>query len=145
VRISRFTNAVPSLVLHSPVHHLMSGRYAVLEFTGRSSGRTFRTPIAYVQDGSRVLMSTDSPWWRNLVQRTHVRLRLRGHDVAGTARLVDDPAEAVEILGQLVRRVPGYARPAGLTTTGGEVPVRELQRAVAAGRRSIEVRLEDAR
>lgn len=143
-RMSRLTNAVPSLVLRSPAHRLMSGRYTVLEFTGRTTGRTFRTPVAYVQDGSRVLVSTDSAWWRNLVDRPDVRLRLRGQEVPGTARVVDDDTEAADILAELVRRVPGYARPAGLTTTRGEVPVRELERAVSAGRRSIEIRLDGA-
>lgn len=144
MRMSRLTNAVPSLVLHSPGHRLMSGRYAVLEFTGRTTGRTFRTPVAYVQDGSRVLVSTDSRWWRNLAGRPDVRLRLRGREVHGTARVVDDRAEALHILDELVRRVPGYARPAHLATTHGEVPVPELQRALAQGRRSIEIRLVGA-
>jgi deazaflavin-dependent oxidoreductase (nitroreductase family) len=143
-RMSRLTNAVPSLVLRSPWHRLMSGRYAVLEFTGRTTGRTFRTPVAYVQDGSRVLMSTDSGWWRNLVHGPDVRLRLRGCEVHGTARVVDDRAEAVDVLDELVHRVPGYARPAGLAATRGEVPVSELERAVAEGRRSIEISLVGA-
>ena len=139
--LTRLTNAVPTLVLHSPAHHLMSGRYAVLEFTGRRTGRMFRTPVAYVQDGSRVLLSTDSTWWRNLVDRPTVRLRLRGRVVHGTARVVGDEVEAVGILGELVRRVPGYARPAGLVATRGEVSVLELERAVTDGRRSIEIQL----
>lgn len=144
MRVSRLMNAVPTAVLSSPAHRLMSGRYAVLEFTGRLSGRTFRTPIAYVQDGSIILLSTDSPWWRNLVQQPTVRLLLRGQEVVGTASVVDDEAEAVSILGELVRGVPGYSRPAGLKASGGEVPVQELQRAVTHGRRSIKVRLEGA-
>ncbi len=63
---ARFANTVPMLILRSPVHRLMSGRYAIIEFTGRKSGRRYATPIAYVRDGDRVLLSTDSPWWRNL-------------------------------------------------------------------------------
>lgn len=82
--ISRLTNAAPMSVLHSPVHRLMSGRYAVIEFTGRRSGRTYRTPIAYVRDGSRVLLSTDSSWSCNLPDRPEVRLRLRGTRSPGT-------------------------------------------------------------
>lgn len=124
----------------------MSGRYAVIEFTGRRSGHTYRTPVAYVRDGSRVLLSTDSPWWRNLADRPGVRLRLRGREIAGYARVVSDEAAATEVLRQLVERVPGYARPAGLRVTGGRVPAEELTRAVTSGgRRSIEVRLESSR
>ena len=143
-RMSRLMNAVPSLVLRSPAHRLMSGRYAVLEFTGRTTGRKFRTPVAYAQDGSRILVSTDSAWWKNLVDRPDVRLRLQGRGVYGTARVVGDETEAADILGELVRRVPGYARPARLATMHGNVPMPELQRAVADGRRSIEILLDGA-
>lgn len=95
-RTSRLINAVPSLVLASPAHGVLSRRYALLEFTGRRSGRTYRTPVAYVREGSRVLLSTDSLWWRNLADRAVVRLRLRGHVVTGSARVVNDDQEAAE-------------------------------------------------
>jgi len=120
-RLSRLANAVPALVLASPLHRLLSGRYALLEFTGRRTGRLYRTPVAYVRDGERVLLSTDSPWWRNVSDRPEVRLRLRGRDV------------------------PGYRRPAGLAVDDGRVSDEELLRAVTrGGRRSIEITLEDS-
>lgn len=145
-RISRLTNAVPMVVLHSPAHAALSGWYAVIEFTGRRSGRIYRTPVAYVRDGSRVLLSTDSPWWRNLADQPDVRLRLRGREIAGHARVVSDAAAAAEVLRQLVEGVPGYARPAGVRRTEGRVSAAELTRAVTSGgRRSIEVRLEGPR
>lgn len=89
-RAARLLDAVPSLVLASAVHTLMSRRYALLECTSRRSGRTYRTPVADVHEGSHVLLSTDSPWWRNLAERPVVRLHLRGHVVTGSARVVND-------------------------------------------------------
>ena len=140
---ARLLNALPALVLHSPAHRVLSGRYAVLEFTGRRTGRTYRTPIAYVRDGSRVLLSTDSPWWRNLLEQPRVRLRIRGREVVGSARVIDDDAAAAAALRELVERVRGYSRPAGVQLTGGRVTDGELVRAVTTGgRRSIEVQLE---
>jgi hypothetical protein len=59
----RLKNFFPSLILRSPLHQLMSGKYAIIEFTGRKSGRVYTTPVAYVRDGDRVLLSTDSHWW----------------------------------------------------------------------------------
>ena len=145
-RLSRLANAVPALVLASPLHRLLSGRYALVEFTGRRTGARYRTPVAYVRDGRRVLLSTDSPWWRNLIDRPEVRLRLRGRVVAGRARIVADEHEAALVLGALVRAVPGYRRPAGLAADGGRVSDEELLRAVTTGRRrSIEVTLADVR
>jgi deazaflavin-dependent oxidoreductase (nitroreductase family) len=145
-RFSRLANSVPMLVLGSPAHRLLSGRYTVLEFTGRTSGRTYRTPVAYVADGHRVLISTDSRWWRNLADRPAVRMRLRGGWVRGEARMLEDPVEAARALRELVERVPGYSRPAGLAVVGGRVSDLELERAVnSGGRRSIEVCLEVSR
>lgn len=145
-RTSRLLNAVPTLVLASPAHRLMSGRYALLEFTGRRSGRAYRTPVAYLHEGSRVLLSTDSLWWRNLSDRPAVTLRLRGRVVTGSARVVADDREAADVLGALVRGVRGYSRPAGLHSHAGHVSEEELLRAVTTGgRRSIVVLLDAPR
>jgi deazaflavin-dependent oxidoreductase (nitroreductase family) len=145
-RLSRLANAVPALVLASPLHRLLSGRYALVEFAGRRTGVRYRTPVAYVRDGRRVLLSTDSPWWRNLDDRPEIclrlRLRLRGREVDGRARVVTEDREAAQVLGALVRAVPGYRRPAGLAAEGGQVSDEELLRAVTTGgRRSIEITL----
>jgi deazaflavin-dependent oxidoreductase (nitroreductase family) len=126
---------VPALVLTSPLHRLLSGRYALLEFTGRRTGARYRTPVTYVGDGQLVLLSTDPPWWRNLEDRPQVRLRLRGREVEGRARVVTEDHEAAQVLGALVRAVPGYRRPAGLavvwSTTVGAGPL--LLRVLAVG------------
>ena len=142
---SRLANAVPSLVLSSPAHRLLSGRYALLEFTGRRTGRTYRAPIPYVRHGSQVLLSTDSPWWRDLADRPAVRLRLRGRDVRGSALVVADEREAAGVLGTLVPGVRGYSRTAGLGNAA-QLSDGDLLRAVTTGgRHSIEVTVDDVR
>jgi deazaflavin-dependent oxidoreductase (nitroreductase family) len=120
----------------------MSSKYAIIEFKGRKSGKTYRTPIAYVRKGDRVLLSTDSPWHRNLAGGAPVRMVLRGRTVAGTARTVTDADEAAAILRTLVDAIRTYARPSGLAKEGGSVSDREIRRALGAGRVSIEVELE---
>ncbi len=136
-------NAMPMLVLNSPLHALMSSRYAVLEFTGRKSGRTFRTPIAYTREGERILITTDSNWWKNLDGGRPVRLRVRGKKVTGSPRLVTDPDEAARMLGLLTERIPSYARMAGIERHEGRVSPEELERAVTSGgRRAFEITIE---
>ena len=76
--LMKLANQVPAMILRSPVHGMLSSRYLVLEFTGRKSGRRFRTPVAYIRDGKRILLTTDSPWWRNITTPAPVRLWLRG-------------------------------------------------------------------
>lgn len=140
----RLMNAMPALILRSPLHPMMSGKYAIFEFTGRKSGRNYATPIAYVRDGDRILLSTDSPWWKNLVGGAPVRIRLRGHEVTGVAAPVTEPAEAAAILRKLVTAVPSYSKPAGLQRLDGVVPDSEIDRAIAEGRVSIEVTLGES-
>lgn len=139
---NRAMNLVPSIIIRSPFHALMSSKYTIIEFTGRKSGRIYRTPIAYVRDRDRLLMSTDSPWYRNLAGGAQVRLRLRGRTVTGVADTVTDPEAAAAILRKLVDAIPSYSRPAGLTREQGHVSDSEITRAVEEGRVSIVVRLK---
>ncbi|MEU6584207.1 nitroreductase/quinone reductase family protein [Nocardia sp. NPDC046763] len=135
-------NFFPSLIIRSPFHSLMSAKYGILTFTGRKSGRIYSTPMAYVREGNRVLLSTDSPWHRNLTGGAPVTLLLRGRTVQGVATPVSDPAEGAAILRTLVDAIPSYAGPAELATENGRVPDAEIARAVTTGGRvSIAVEL----
>ena len=137
-------NAMPTAILRTPLlHRLMSGRYLLLTFTGRTTGRRYRTPVAYRRSGARLVLSTDSGWWRNLEAEPAVGVLLRGTQQTGIARRVTDPAEAAAELGRLVQEVPGYRRAAGLRAEpGGGVPADELVRAVTAERKVFTVAVE---
>lgn len=120
-------NGVPRAILRSPAHRLMSARYATLEFNGRTSGQPYAVPVAYVESGDTLLVSTDSRWWRNLVDGRHFAVRLRGDLRPATARRLEGaPAHAA--LEALVR-IPGYARAAGLERVDGAVTQDALLRA----------------
>lgn len=137
--MSSLVNLVPKLLLTSPLHRVVSSRWAIIEFTGRKSGRRFRTPVAYVRDGDRIVLSTDSRWWRNFADAAPVQLRLRGRDVPGTATALADPRESADAIRRLVDAIPSYAKPAGLARQHGRVSDDEITRAVAAGRVGIAV------
>ncbi len=141
---SRAANFFPSMVLRSPLHFVMSGKYVIIEFTGRKSGRTYSTPVAYVREGDKILITTDSPWWRNLKGGAPVKLVLRGRKVSGTGTAVTDPERSAQILRMLLDAIPSYAGPAELEKTGGRVSDEEVKRAVAEGRVAIEVELGGA-
>lgn len=61
-RTSTLTNAIPLLILASPGHRLLSGRYAEMHFTGRT-GRTYRIPVASRWTDAGIVIRTDSGWW----------------------------------------------------------------------------------
>lgn len=130
------------VVLHTPLHPLLSRRWASLEFFGRKTGKAYHTPIAYYREDDRVWITTGSPWWKNLRDGARVRLliRLRAH--VGHPHPISDPAEAARRLRQILDAVPQLAYPGDVRIVDGEVSDGELDRVIAAGRKVIEIELE---
>lgn len=130
------------VVLHTPLHPLLSSRWASLEFTGRKTGRVYHTPIGYYREGDRVWITTGSPWWKNLRHGAPVRLLIRLKAYTGHADPVADPTEAARRLRQILDSVPTLAYPGDVRIVAGKVSDAELDRVIAAGRKVIEIRLE---
>jgi deazaflavin-dependent oxidoreductase (nitroreductase family) len=94
-------NRVLRGLLRSPLHRLASGRVALITVTGRRSGREYTFPVAYSQDGDGVTIQVGWPeskvWWRNLRDGAEVRLRLRGEEQTGHARVEGDARTGVTV------------------------------------------------
>jgi len=75
-----------------------SGRMAMIEVTGRTSGRTFRTPVGYVQhpDGTVWVGAgrAESHWPRNLQANPACRVRIGKAERAYTAHELSGPVRA---------------------------------------------------
>lgn len=94
-RFRRFVNRVVN-----PVTMRVAGWlpwFGILTYTGRTSGRTYRTPINVFRRGERYLFfltyGSDAQWVKNVVAAGGCTIRMRGRDV----RLVEpevvvDPA-----------------------------------------------------
>jgi F420H(2)-dependent quinone reductase len=103
----------------------------VIEWTGRTSGKRYSTPVAYLTSDSQIWVTTGDRWWRNLADRPNVRIWLRGRGRAALAEPVLDRAESVRGHAEVFRRQPFFARLAGLParpTTG------DIEQSLAAGR-----------
>jgi len=87
--MNRLLNPLLRSILSSPLHPLLSGRIALITFTGRRSGRSYTIPVLYELDGELVRIPVDWParkrWWRNLRESAPVSLRLRGRQRGGQA------------------------------------------------------------
>lgn len=138
-RLSRMANTMPATVLRTPLHPLMSKHTMLLSFTGRRSGKTYTTPIAYLKRPGEIVSTTDSPWWKNLVGGAPVSARVAGVVYRGTGEAVTDPDQAAQILAELVAHQASYARLARLPT-GPDGP--DLARVVADGRVAIRIHLD---
>ena len=88
-------NPAIRLLLHLPIHIFWSDSLMLITFTGRKSGRTFTTPVRYVEtDGViRCFTSFENLWWRNLRGGAAVTLRVRGKDLPYQAIAIENNPE----------------------------------------------------
>lgn len=132
------------VVLHTPlIHRLLSSRWASLEFVGRKTGKIYRTPIAYHREDDRAYITTGSRWWLNLKGGAQVRMLIRLRAYVGNSYPISDRPEAARRLRQILDDVPMLAYPGDVRIVNGSVSDEELDRVVAAGRRVIEIRLQE--
>ncbi|MGH2984579.1 MAG: nitroreductase/quinone reductase family protein [Solirubrobacterales bacterium] len=98
---NRTANPVVQGLLRSPLHHAVSGRLALITVTGRRSGREHTFPVGYQERDGRVRIEVGWPerkrWWRNLLEPSPVRLRLRGVEHTGTALARGDERSSVKV------------------------------------------------
>ena len=94
--LNRTVNPMLRLLLQSPVHRLVSGRFALITYTGRRSGRQYTIPVLYRDKGDEVTIAVGWPerkvWWRNLTgEGGPVRLVVRGRELRGHAMATKQP------------------------------------------------------
>ena len=146
---AKIMNKVPAAVLRSPLHHAMSDKYLLLSFAGRKSGKRYTTPVAYLNEEEALLMTTDSPRWKNLRGKdgaeTPVTVRVKGREYEGIGKVVTDETEVVRVLHRFLQMQPGYGRFVGAKRgAGGWVDPPMLVEA-ARGRVVVRVRPTRAR
>jgi deazaflavin-dependent oxidoreductase (nitroreductase family) len=105
-------NPLLIMVLHLPLHPLLSGNMLVITYTGRKSGQVYRTPVNYVRDGQRLLTSSyrSRTWWRNLRGGAPVALHVQGREVKTTGQALEDEAVVAEALLAYLKPQPGLAK-----------------------------------
>jgi hypothetical protein len=113
-RLRPLSNLAPTLLLRSPLHRLMSGRFLLLTYQGRRTGRSFTLPAAYRRRGDELILTTDSSWWRNFIEPSPVTVRVAGRRRSGTAQAIRDPQQVADALKSPIEGQPSYARFAGV-------------------------------
>ncbi len=110
----RVVNPTMAAILRSPLHRLLSNALMLLSFRGVRSGKSYTIPVGYMQQGNRLYIFSHAKWWKNLPGQ-QVTLRLRGRNVHGTARRLEDPYEIAEVVRMsLVQRGEKMAQRMGL-------------------------------
>ena len=99
-RLARaLVNSLVSAILRSRAHGLMSPRLLLITFAGRKSGKTFTTPIRYLQEGDtlRLRIFVEYRWWKNLRGEATVRVLLRGKLRTGRAEVLPEAGGVVVV------------------------------------------------
>jgi deazaflavin-dependent oxidoreductase (nitroreductase family) len=93
---------------------LRRGVRPALTHVGRSSGKTYRTPLdANPVEGGYVFIlvyGSESDWVRNVLEAGQARLLISGEDIRLTKPRLIDEAEAWQALGDTVKRPPRLLR-----------------------------------
>jgi deazaflavin-dependent oxidoreductase (nitroreductase family) len=102
----RVVNVPMRIVLGLPFATPLSERLMLITFTGRKTGKRYRQPLSYVQQGITLLTPGGGKWKLNLRPNQPVRMRLRGHDVTARPELVADPNEVERLLAVMMAANP---------------------------------------
>jgi deazaflavin-dependent oxidoreductase (nitroreductase family) len=137
----KMQNLGPTVILKSPLHRMMSDAFIVLQWTGRKSGRTFATPVSYVQgeDADNLLITSDSPWVHNFADGAPVTVWLKGKRRQAQAELVADEDAAAQALYRMVQARPSYAKNADIAPSANGVVDLEACQAAALKRRLVRI------
>jgi hypothetical protein len=110
--MTRLINPLMAAALSSRRLHAVLGSdtLMVIAFQGRRSGKAYRFPIGYMQQGSSVVCYSPFGWWRNLAGGASVRVTVRGRTLQGVANVCTDVATIEAGLNIYLRHNPGDAK-----------------------------------
>jgi F420H(2)-dependent quinone reductase len=104
----------------------------LLDHVGRKSGRTFTTPLLYLEDGPNLVivasqggLPKNPQWYPNLVAHPETTVRVRSEGVRRVRARPADAAERAELWPRLVELYAGFAKYARWTDR--EIPVVVLE------------------
>ena len=122
----RLSNPPLRAILLSPLGRVLPIPVAVLEMTGRRTGRRLRILANWHETADGAAVFTPAPWRHNFAGGRPVTVVLRGRTLRGTGTLVDDPAAVAAALQRQIdqgtsARTFGVGMPPGHRLTADDV------------------------
>jgi len=143
-RIMSLLNVPMRVLLGLPFPTPLSGRLMLLSYTGRKSGKAYRQPLSYVQQGKTLLTPGGGRWKWNLRDGQPVRIRLRGRDVLARPELIKDPDEIERLLAVMAAANSSVNAFVGIPKgPDGRLDRGRLETAVSYGFRIVRWHLEE--
>jgi F420H(2)-dependent quinone reductase len=143
-RVMGLINVPMRVLLRLPFATPLSGRLMLLSYTGRKSGKAYRQPVSYVQQGNTLLTPGGGNWKWNLRDGQPVRIRLRGRDVLARPELIKDPDEIERLLAVMAAANSSVNAFVGIPKgPDGRLDRGRLETAVSYGFRIVRWHLEE--
>jgi deazaflavin-dependent oxidoreductase (nitroreductase family) len=101
-QIFRVVNVPMRGLLSLPFATPISRRLMLVHYTGRKSGKAYRQPVSYVEDGDTLLTPGGGNWKLNLSEDQPVRIHLNGRNVEARPELIRDPPEVEQLLNKMM-------------------------------------------
>ena len=135
----RLVNRVVRVLLRSPgLCRVVGDRLVTLYLVGRTSGRRYAIPVAYLRDGRDLLIGTSFAWGRNLRAGDTAAIRLKGRRMLADVSVATAEAEVVQVYERMARLNPTFARLGGIGIgADGEPDSHDLHLAWLGGARVI--------
>jgi hypothetical protein len=105
-RFMRILNVPMRRVLSLPFPTPLGRRLMVVTLTGRKTGRIYRQPVSYVEDGDSLLTPGGGAWTRNLRHDSAVPARINGKQVQLRPELIHDPDQVEALLQTMAKTNP---------------------------------------
>ncbi len=142
-RVMSVFNGPMRLILRLPFSTPLSGRLMLITFTGRKTGKIYKQPVSYIQQGNTLLTPGGGKWKSNLQDGEPVQIRLRGQDVTAKPELVKNPDEIECLLLVMMDANPGVQAFVGIPKdSDGRLDRNRLETAVNYGFRIVRWHLE---
>ncbi len=143
-RVMSGLNVPMRVFLGLPFPTPLSGRLMLVSFTGRKTGKAYRQPVSYVQDGNTLLTPGGGKWKWNLKEGQPVRIRLRGRDVLARPELIKDLDKVERLLAVMTAANPTVNAFVGVPKgPDGRLDRGRLELAVRYGFRIVRWHLEE--
>lgn len=133
--VERPLNAAMAAVLGSPLHRVVSGRLLVMLIPGRRTGKIYRVPAGYAQDGDQLFIGTGATQWRrNLQAASEISVILLGERRPARPEVITAEQRVAELYRHILDAGLVHARYAGIHADPDGSPNRaDVRRAVDNG------------
>jgi hypothetical membrane protein len=137
-RFMSVINVPMRALLGLPFATPLGGRLMLVSLTGRKTGKHYRQPLSYVQQGNVLLTPGGGKWKLNLREGEPVCIRVRGRDVFARPQLVSDINEIEQLLAVMTAANPSVRSFVGIPKgTDGRLDGTRLEAAIQYGFRIV--------